>query len=133
MPRTTKKVKPTKESLAQLYKQLERSGYLKLIEWRSVDFRKETIYGYAIFSFVMTADETSFKHLTVLYILDTRNRMLKNRAFQFDKENKYPDSDYIKKALQFVDLVDEELAEMLTKYNGLAAEISQRLMGDKNG
>lgn len=133
MPRTTKKVKPTKESLEQLYKQLERSGYLKQIEWRSVDFRKETIYGYAIFSFVMKADETGFKHLAVYYILGTRNRMLKNRAFQFDKENKYPDSDYIKKALQFVDLVDEELAEMLTKYNGLAAEISQRLMGDKNG
>lgn len=133
MPRTTKKVKPTRESLEQLYKQLEKSGYQKQIEWRSVDFRKETIYGYAIFSFVLKADYSSFKHLTVLYILDTRNRMLKNRAFQFDKENKYPDSDYIKKALQFVDLVDEELAEMLTKYNGLAAEISQRLMGDKNG
>lgn len=133
MPRTTKKVKPTKESLEQLYKQLERSFYQKQIEWRSVDFRKETIYGYAIFSFVMKADETGFKHLAVYYILDTRNRMLKNRAFQFDKENKYPDSDYIKKALQFVDLIDEELAEMLTKYNGLAASISQRLMGDKNG
>lgn len=133
MPKTTKKVKPTRESLELLYKQLERSGYLKLIEWRSVDFRKETIYGYAIFSFVMTADETRFKHLAVYYILGTRNRMLKNRAFQFDKENKYPDSDYIKKALQFVDLVDEELAEMLTKYNGLAARISQQLMGDKNG
>jgi len=133
MPRTTKKVKPTRESLELLYKQLEGSGYLKLIEWRSVDFRKETIYGYAIFSFVLKADETSFKHLTVHYILDTRNRMLKNRAFQFDKENKYPDSDYIKKALQFVELVDEELAELLTKYNGLAASISQRLMGDKNG
>jgi len=49
MPRTTKKVKPTRESLEQLYKQLERSGYQKQIEWRSVDFRKETIYGYAIF------------------------------------------------------------------------------------
>lgn len=133
MPRTTKKVKPTRESLEQLYKQLERSGYQKQIEWRSVDFRKETIYGYAIFSFVMKADETGFKHLAVYYILGTRNRMLKNRAFQFDKEYKYPDSDYIKKALQFVELVDEELAEMLTKYNGLAAEISQRLMGDKNG
>ena len=133
MPRTTQKVKPTRESLEQLYKQLERSFYRKQIEWRSVDFRKETIYGYAIFSFVLKADETSFKHLSVYYILGTRNRMLKNRAFQFDKENKYPDSDYIKKALQFVDLVDEELTEMLTKYNGLAAEISQRLMGDKNG
>lgn len=133
MPRTTKKVKPTRESLEQLYKQLERSFYQKQIEWRSVDFRKETIYGYAIFSFVMKADETGFKHLAVYYILGTQNRMLKNRAFQFDKENKYPDSDYIKKALQFVELVDEELAEMLTKYNGLAASISQRLMGDKNG
>lgn len=133
MPRTTKKVKPTRESLELLYKQLEGSGYQKQIEWRSVDFRKETIYGYAIFSFVLTADETRFKHLAVYYILGTRNRMLKNRAFQFDKENKYPDSDYIKKALQFVDLVDEELAEMLTKYNGLAARISQQLMGDKNG
>lgn len=133
MPRTTKKVKPTKESLEQLYKQLERSGYQKQIEWRSVDFRKETIYGYAIFSFVLKADYTSFKHLTVLYILGTHNRVLKNRAFQFDTDNKYPDSDYIKKALQFVDLVDEELAEMLTKYNGLAASISQRLIGDKNG
>lgn len=133
MPRTTKQVKPTKESLAQLYKQLERSFYRKQIEWRSVDFRKETIYGYAIFSFVLKADETSFKHLSVYYILGTRNRMLKNRAFQFDKENKYPDSDYIKKALQFVELVDKELVEMLTKYNGLAAEISQRLIGDKNG
>ena len=133
MPRTTKKVKPTKESLEQLYKQLESSGYLKQIEWRSVDFRKETIYGYAIFSFVLTADGTRFKHLAVYYIIGTRNRMLKNRAFQFDKENKYPDSDYIKKALQFVELVDEELAELLTKYNGLAASISQRLMGDKNG
>ena len=49
MPITTKKVKPTKESLEQLYKQLERSFYRKQIEWRSVDFRKETIYGYAIF------------------------------------------------------------------------------------
>lgn len=133
MPRTTKKVKPTKESLEQLYKQLERSGYQKQIEWRSVDFRKETIYGYAIFSFVLKADYTSFKHLSVYYILGTRNRMLKNRAFQFDKENKYPDSDYIKKAMQFVELVDEELTEMLTKYNGLAASITQRLMGDKNG
>ena len=133
MPRTTKKVKPTRESLEQLYKQLERSFYQKQIEWRSVDFRKETIYGYAIFSFVMKADETGFKHLAVYYILGTRNRMLKNRAFQFDKENKYPDSDYIKKALQFVELVDEELAEMLTKYNGLAASISQRLIGDNNG
>lgn len=85
------------------------------------------------FSFVLKADYTSFKHLSVYYILGPRNRMLKNRAFQFDKDNKYPDSDYIKKALQFVDLVDEELTEMLTKYNGLAAEISQRLMGDKNG
>lgn len=133
MPRTTKKVKPTKESLEQLYKQLEKSGYQKQIEWRSVDFRKETIYGYAIFSFVLKADYTSFKHLTVLYILNTRNMLLKNRSFQFDKENKYPDSDYIKKALQFVELVDKELVEMLTKYNGLAASISQRLMGDKNG
>lgn len=133
MPRTTKKVKPTKESLEQLYKQLEGSFYRKQIEWRSVDFRKETIYGYAIFSFVMKADETGFKHLAVYYILGMQNRLLKNRAFQFDKENKYPDSDYIKKAMQFVELVDEELTEMLTKYNGLAAEISQRLMGDKNG
>lgn len=133
MTKTTKKVKPTKESLEQLYKQLERSGYQKQIEWRSVDFRKETIYGYAIFSFVLKADETSFKHLAVYYILGTRNLVLKNRSFQFDKENKYPDSDYIKKALQFVELVDEELAELLTKYNGLAARISQRLMGDKNG
>jgi hypothetical protein len=133
MPRTTQKVKPTKESLEQLYKQLERSGYQKQIEWRSVDFRKETIYGYAIFSFVQKADETGFKCLTAHYILNTQNQLLKNRAFQFDKENKYPDSDYIKKALQFVELVDEELAEMLTKYNGLAAEISQRLMGEKNG
>ena len=133
MPRTTRKVKPSKESLKQLYKQLERSSYQKQIEWRSVDFRKEAICGYALFSFEMKADETSFKCLTVLYILGTRNLVLKNRAFQFDKDNKYPDSDYIKKALQFVELVDEELAEMLTKYNSLAARISQRLMGDKNG
>ena len=133
MPRTTKKVKPSRESLEQLYKQLEESGYRKQIEWRSVDFRKETIYGYAIFSFELKADETSFKCLKVLYILGTRNLVLKNRSFQFDKENKYPDSDYIKKALQFVDMVDEELAEMLTKYNGLAARISQRIIGDNNG
>lgn len=133
MPRTTKKVKPTKESLEKLYKQLEGSGYRKQIEWRSVDFRKETIYGSAIFSFALNADETSFKCLTVYYILGTRNLVLKNRGFQFDKENKYPDSDYIKKALQFVELVDEELAEMLTKYNGLAARISQRLMENNNG
>lgn len=133
MPKTTKKAKPTRESLEQLYKQLEGSGYQKQIEWRSVDFRKETIYGYAIFSFELKADETSFKCLKVLYILGTRNLVLKNRSFPFDKDNKYPDSDYIQKALQFVDMVDEELAEMLTKYNGLAARISQRIMGEKNG
>lgn len=62
-----------------------------------------------------------------------KNLVLKNRSFQFDKDNKYPDSDYIKKALQFVEMVDEELVEMLTKYNGLAARISQRIIGDNNG
>lgn len=133
MPKTTKKVKPTRNQLEHLYELLTKKGYTKYIEWRSTDFRADFNHGYAILSFVMTADETRFKWLTCHYVMNNTTWFSRVRAFQFDKANSYPDEAYLNKAFEFFKQIDEELYEIYNRTNGLAAYVTKKVLEEPNG
>lgn len=133
MPKTTKKVKPTRDTLENLYALLIKKGFNKYIEWQSIDFRKETLYGHAIFSFVQLASERGFKHLSCIYYVDTKQVGQIHRVQRFDKPNKYPDAEYIEKAIKFLDVLDSELCRVFQELYKLSETVTKKVLGDNNG